>query len=84
MDVSHLQHFDRNWDGRNPKEGEKEPTAYRYIILVWGSGVGFRWCDTGIIYKTNATSESEAAFLALLHALTYVTYIHNMYVSMYI
>jgi hypothetical protein len=38
VDVSHLQHFDRNWDGRNPKEGEKEPTAYRYIILVWGSG----------------------------------------------
>ena len=34
VDVSQLQHFDRNWDGRNPKEGEKEPTAYRYIILV--------------------------------------------------
>lgn len=39
VDVSHLQHFDRNWDGRDPKEGEKAPAAYRYIILVWGSGV---------------------------------------------
>ena len=34
VDVSQLHHFDRNWDGRNPKEGEKQPTAYRYIILV--------------------------------------------------
>jgi len=34
VDVSALQHFDRNWDGRQPKEGEEEPSAYRYIILV--------------------------------------------------
>jgi hypothetical protein len=37
VDVSALQRFDRNWDGREPKEGEQEPTAYRYIILVRGS-----------------------------------------------
>ncbi len=60
VDVSHLQHFDRNWDGRKPKEGEKEPTAYRYIILVLGSGC------RALYTKTNAKSEAEAALLALL------------------
>ena len=34
MDTSTLQGFDRNWDGREPKEGEPLPTAYRYIVLV--------------------------------------------------
>lgn len=34
VDISKLQNFDRNWDGRHPKEGEHEPTAYRYIVLI--------------------------------------------------
>ena len=49
VDASALQQFDRNWDGRAPKEGEEEPSAYRYIILVRHGQ-----------YNTKAKNDSDA------------------------
>uniref|UniRef100_A0A7S0HTS7 Serine/threonine-protein phosphatase PGAM5, mitochondrial n=1 Tax=Hanusia phi TaxID=3032 RepID=A0A7S0HTS7_9CRYP len=34
VDIQNLQKYNRNWDGRHPKEGEQKPKAIRYIILV--------------------------------------------------
>ncbi|EKX48942.1 hypothetical protein GUITHDRAFT_162358 [Guillardia theta CCMP2712] len=34
VDISNLQKYNRNWDGRHPKEGQQKPKAIRYIILV--------------------------------------------------
>jgi hypothetical protein len=53
VDISNLQKFDRNWDGRQPKEDEQEPTAYRYIILVRHGQ-----------YNTKAKSDAEASLTA--------------------
>jgi len=49
VDTSALQQFDRNWDGRAPKDGEEEPSAYRYIVLVRHGQ-----------YNTKAKNDSDA------------------------
>jgi len=53
VDIRKLQHFNSNWDGRQPKDGEHAPTAYRYIVLIRHGQ-----------YNTKAKSDEDAILTA--------------------